>query len=199
MKKVLVVLAVLALATVAGAQELVVNGTFDTDLSGWTASGASWHSDGFGVPASPGSGYGEAAVVTCWGGNWSGPMGTIEQTIGLDGVATLSGYLYAGAHFSDPSRGGGVNVFWNGEQVASLWRDSDPIKWAPDFTWEPFSVEVTGIGINTLKLEFHAHSAEWTWVAADDLSVVPVPEPSSILALSTGLIGLAGFAIRRRK
>ncbi|MGB9587432.1 MAG: PEP-CTERM sorting domain-containing protein, partial [Armatimonadota bacterium] len=124
---------------------------------------------------------------------------TIEQSIGLDGVATLSGYLYAGAHAGDPWRNCGVNVLWNGQQVATLWRDADPNKWASDFSWVPFSVDVTGTGVNTLKLEFHAHFAEWTWTAADDLSIVPVPEPSSILALSTGLIGLAGFAIRRRK
>lgn len=199
MKKVLVVLAVLALATVAGAQELVVNGTFDTDLSGWTASGVSWSNGNFGIPASPASGHGEVAMITSWGGNWGGPMGTIEQSIGLDGPGTLSGYLFAGAHAGDAWRNCGVNVLWNGEQVATLWRDADPNKWAGDFTWEPFSVEVTGSGVNTLKLEFYAHFAEWTWTAADDLSVVPVPEPSSILALSTGLIGLAGFAIRRRK
>lgn len=31
------------------------------------------------------------------------------------------------------------------------------------------------------------------------LTVAPIPEPSSLAALATGLFGLAGFAIRRRK
>ena len=35
--------------------------------------------------------------------------------------------------------------------------------------------------------------------AADDMTIVPVPEPSSLLALASGFLGLSGLALRRRR
>lgn len=36
------------------------------------------------------------------------------------------------------------------------------------------------------------------WYGMDDLTYTPVPEPSSILALLTGLVGIGGIAVRKR-
>lgn len=198
MKRLLVVLAVLALSTAASAQG-VLNGTFDAGLFGWTQTGGDGiHSPGdFGMPASP-SGGPYVGAISSWGGNWNGPYGSVVQMVNWTGGGLLSGELYAGAHSGDAWRNCSVEVLWNGTVVASKAQDADPVKWASNFEWSTFSAPITGIGSNELKVQWNVHFAEWTWVGADNLQVV-VPEPGSMLALLSGMIGLGGLAVRRRK
>jgi hypothetical protein len=196
MSKLLLVAAILALAASAHAN-LVVNGTFGAGLASWATAGqAETHNAGdFGTPDSP-SGAPWAGAITSWGGG--SPLGSITQNVGMMGPGTLSGELYAAAHFSDATRRAGVEVLWNGSVVASLWPDSST-GWAIDFPWVPFSVPVTGTGSNVLKVQWTANYAEWTWDGVDNLAVNEIPEPGNLFALGTGLFGLVGLAVRRRK
>jgi hypothetical protein len=199
MRRILLVVAALALATSAHAN-LVTNGTFDAGLAGWTATGGAGVQSGnpFGLPTSP-SGEPEVGCISSWGGDWGGPLGSISQTVNMVGPGTLSGEIFAAAHSGDAWRNVATEVLWNGGVVASLARDADPNKWAQDFPWVTFAVPVTGIGANELKVNYTVHFAEWSWTSADNLQVDAIPEPGSLLALGTGLVGLVGIALRRRK
>ncbi|MGQ9649678.1 MAG: hypothetical protein ACUVXJ_06195 [Phycisphaerae bacterium] len=178
-------LLVISLGTVAWAG--VTNGTFDDGLNGWTVTGATGLQSGnpFGLPTSP-SGEPEAGVITSWGGNWGGPLGSISQiVIGVTGNQTLSGEIYAAAHSGDAWRNVATQVLWNGTVVAEIARDADPNKWAADFPWVSFSVPVVGTGNDELKVNFIVHFAEWSWTSVDNLQVTP--EPASLALLTLGL------------
>jgi len=100
----------------------------------------------------------------------------------------LSGELYAAARAGDPWRNVAVDVLWNGVVVASLARDADPNKWAGDWPWVTFSVPVTGIGANTLQINYTIHFAEWSWTSADNLVLTPEPATMGLLLLGLPLL-----------
>lgn len=54
----------------------------------------------------------------------------------------------------------------------------------------------TGSGAGNLLLQFETKASAAAWVTYD---YTPVPEPSSLIALMSGIGGLMGFAIRRRR
>jgi hypothetical protein len=52
---------------------------------------------------------------------------------------------------------------------------------------------------NRLEFEYINSVSDLRGFCADDMTVTPVPEPSSILALVGGIARLGGFALRRRR
>ncbi|MDM8005626.1 MAG: hypothetical protein QUV05_05680 [Phycisphaerae bacterium] len=181
-------LLVLSLGTVAWAG--VTNGTFDDGLNGWTVTGGAGLQSGnpFGLPTSP-SGEPEAGVISSWGGDWNGPLGTISQiVIGVTGNQTLSGEIFAAAHSGDTWRNVKTEVLWNGAVVAEIARDADATLYAQDFPWTQFAVPVVATGNDTLEVKFTVHFAEWSWTAADNLQVTPEPAALGLLVLGLPLL-----------
>jgi hypothetical protein len=72
---------------------------------------------------------------------------------------------------------------------------NDPITLTP---WTPFSVQATAAGTSmTLFLDCEVSNTNKA-ASFDGITVEVIPEPSSMLALLSGL-PILGFAIRRRK
>ncbi|MCC6484956.1 MAG: PEP-CTERM sorting domain-containing protein [Armatimonadetes bacterium] len=199
MKTVLSVLAALALASSAHATNLVTNGDFSSNLSGWTTTGVvqvftAANPNRMDLPASP-SGWPAVGRVSSYLASTS----HITQSINFTGQGTLSGELWAAGHGSAGVGAVSATVLWNGSVVGSLSQVPDPVKWEMDYVWTTFSGTVIGTGANTLQVNFVVPSVETAWSAVDNLNLVVVPEPGSMIALATGLLGFAGCAFRVKK
>jgi hypothetical protein len=62
-----------------------------------------------------------------------------------------------------------------------------------------FILEDTVPGLDGLVLTQTDANPNFSGLAIDDVQVAPTPEPSSMLLLSTGLCGVAGFGFRRKR
>lgn len=191
--KSLVVIAALAMCVLLTApvyaQNLVTNGSFESgDFTGWTLggndslieiqSGAFYTYSG----AEDGTFYVAAGPV--------GSNGTLSQTLADTAGAQYTLSFWFGSVGDNPSE---FAVSWDGTQLLDL---SNPNTGA---NWTQFTFQVAGTGSDTLQFTFRDDPG---WLALDNVSLTEnsgqsVPEPSSLLLLGTGVLGLGGIVRRK--
>ena len=191
--KTLLVIAALALwvcvaAPTSFAQNLLTNGSFETgDFTGWTTggnfeatevvSGAFYEYTG----AQDGNFYAAMGPV--------GSDGTMSQTLTTTPGAQYQISFWFASVGDNPSD---FSATWDGTPLLSL---TNPNTGA---NWTQYTFTATGTGTDTLAFSFRDDPA---FMALDNVSVSQtgpsVPEPSSLLLLGTGVLGLGGIVRRK--
>jgi len=178
-----IILACCILATPSFA-DLVFNGGFETgDLTGWTTLPASSGSD-FGVNGSyPHSGAKDAFFAA---------TGYYDDSI-MQTLPTVPGQSYQIdfwlAH-TNPYNHADFTANWDGSTILSLVD-------AGYFTYTKYSFTLPATDTST-TLKFSGREIV-SFVYLDDVSVQPVPEPSTLVLLSAGLFSFLAFVWRKRK
>jgi hypothetical protein len=177
----------------AKASNLVTDGEFTNGLTGWTTTG-NFYSTGYNYVASGTPPNGMPSGTTPPGdilveGNFTDQgIAGVSQTL-----STVSGKEYElSLDWADVGSNDADNqlfeVLWDGKVV-------ETISGKTATSWEQISLSVTGTGSDTLVLEGFSESA-FNDIA--NVSVVAAtPEPSSLLLLGTGILGLAGVMCRK--
>lgn len=191
LKPLLVIAAVLMLVSApAFAQNLVQNGSFETgDFTSWTTGGN----------------FEDTEVVSGafydYTGAQDGNYYAVLGPVGSDGTLSQSFTDHAGTQYTfsfwmaavgdNPSD---FSAYWNGTSLLSL---TNPTTGG---AWQQFSFTETGTGNDTISFAFRDDPG---YIALDNVVVSSssgtgtTPEPSSLILLGSGVLGLAGV-IRRK-
>jgi hypothetical protein len=207
-----VALSVLSAARAQLGPNLVVNGSFEDPVvnspSGWDV-----------FPSIPGwtLSYGPAIEIQRQYNGWSAAHGsqwveldadTIPPTgtngsIGIyQDIPTIPGAVYQLSFAFSPRPGyhpndepyDGVRVLWGGNHVATITADGRPLS-QPNWVYYTYTLVASG---TLTRLEFQDAGLYNNTYGAyiDDVRLYLVPEPASLIALATGVVGLVA---RRRR
>jgi hypothetical protein len=192
LKTLLVIVALVvcvASAPATFAQNLITNGSFETgDFTGWTTGG---NFEDTQVVSGAFYDYTAAQDGTFYA--TMGPVGsdgTISQTLADVAGAQYTVSFWFASVGDNPSD---FSVSWDGTQLLSLTNPNT------GSAWSQYTYNVTGTGSDTLTFAFRDDPA---YMALDNVSVTEnsgqsVPEPSSLLLLGTGVLGLGGMVRRK--
>ena len=177
-------------APMAFGQNLLSNGGFETgDFTGWTTGGN----------------FEDTEVVSGafyeYSGAQEGNFYAVLGPVGSDGTLSQSFADHAGTSYTfsfwiasvgdNPSD---FSAYWDGTAVLSL---TNPDTGA---NWSEYSFTETGTGNDTISFSFRDDPA---YIALDNVSVAAqsgtstVPEPSSLLLMGSGALGLLGVVRRK--
>lgn len=171
----------LMLAASAGAQELVVNGGFETgDLTGWSLGNDASafvgtyapHSGTYELKLTPGSSTNEAYQV-------------LATTPGDE--YDISIWLF---HDGGDSTSNSVAMDWNGSAIPG-----SPTVLQPSTGWVDYTYELSA-STSATTIAITAHDPLGN-IYLDDVSVKPAPEPATIIGLGLGAAALSR-RLRRR-
>jgi hypothetical protein len=205
-------LLVLALAATSRADNLVINGGFETgDFSNWVQSGdtscTAVFASGIDLQTTA-CGYGSATSAIVNSGNYAAYLGpTISNGFLTQNLATTAGVGYTLtfwlASLGNPPTGNtpnDFNVSWDGSQIYSATN-------LGAFGFTQFSFNVVASTAST-ALVIGGFENQNSYFALDDVSVstslngsnpppAPTPEPGTVMLLGTGFAGIAGLTRRK--
>jgi hypothetical protein len=167
--------------------DMVPNGGFDTDLSGWSMSDGGW---GWYDTAATGSPDGPAAIFLGGADAWLYQPGDTTPPAFVEGQTYELSFLAA--------QGNGGSATMEVDLITGSGTHSVSI--TPTGTWQQYGVVFTATAADV------GHSFQpgflgvgGSVMGVDSVRLDAIPEPSTLVLLGAGLAGLLAYAWRKRK